>query len=574
MTYDDRDFEVRLGRIRDVGAQGPRRRKLFTIEVLQAAIRAGHRGRRFDGRRALAGSRFGRGRGAALAAGLRSPARRVVVQARVVRHFGRSFRSAPLAVHLVYLKREGVDRAGGAGRLFDATGEADGSAFAARCEPDRHHFRFMVSPEDAGQLADLRQTTRELMAQAEKDLGTRLDWAAVDHWNTAHPHVHVLVRGRADTGEDLVISRDYISRGLRARAEALVSLELGPRSAREIAADLQRQVAAERWTKLDRLLVALAEKGRVDLRPGAGAPDPDLRPLLLGRAASLQRLGFAVGEAVGVWRLAEDLESRLRELGLRGDIVMNLQRAIGERRAWSDLAPMGEDARSPVIGRVVERGLFDEQSGQAYLVLDGLDGRAHHVRLPDLGAVGDTPVGGLAELRPAAEGRPPQLVHRSDLPIEAQIEAEGATWLDRQLVAAGPSARSDHGFGAEVEAALHERREHLQRLGLAERRAGGWSYAKGLLAELRRREIEAVARRLESETLLRFRDDEDGRVRGLYSRRVDLASGRFAMIEDGLGFRLVPWARVLDRRLGEEVSGIARDRGIEWDAARKRGIAR
>jgi type IV secretory pathway VirD2 relaxase len=574
MSYDEHEFRVRLGRIRDVGARAPGRRKLFTVEVLQAAIRAGHRGRRFEGGRALAGSRFGRGRGAALASALRSPARRVVVQARVVRHFGRAFRSAPMAVHLTYLKRDGVDREGGLGRLFDAAGEAEGSAFAARCEDDRHHFRFMVSPEDASQLADLRQTTRELMAQAERDLGTRLDWVAVDHWNTAHPHVHVLIRGKTQAGEDLVIARDYISRGFRARAEALVSLELGPRSAREIAADLQRQVSAERWTRLDQALVALAREGRVDLRPGVGGADPDLRPMLLGRAATLQRLGFAASESLGVWRLDEGIERRLRELGLRGDIIKNLQRAMGARRAWSDLAPMGEDAHAPVVGRVVERGLFDEQSGQAYVILDGLDGRAHHIRLVDLGAAGDTPVGGVAELRPGGAGRPPQLVHRSDLSVQSQVTADGATWLDRQLVAAGPSPRSDQGFGAEVEAALDQRREHLAKLGLAERRQGGWMYAKGLLAELRGRELEGAARRLEAETRLRWREGDGARVRGTYRQRLNLASGRFAMIEDGLGFRLVPWARVLERKLGEEVSGLVRERGIEWETGRKRDLSR
>ncbi len=91
-------------------------------------------------------------------------------------------------------------------------------------------FRFIVSPEDAAALDDLRATTRELMAQAEKDLGTRLDWVAVDHWNTEHPHVHVLVRGVDDQGRDLIIDRDYIGQGMRQRAEALVALELGPRT--------------------------------------------------------------------------------------------------------------------------------------------------------------------------------------------------------------------------------------------------------------------------------------------------------------------------------------------------------
>ena len=123
------------------------------------------------------------------------------MKARVVRHQGTRFRSAPLPKHMAYLKREGVTRDGEDARMFDAASDtADERAFAERCEDDRHHFRFIVSPEDAAELGDLKTFTRELMLDAERDLGTKLDWVAVDHWNTDNPHVHVLIRGRADDG--------------------------------------------------------------------------------------------------------------------------------------------------------------------------------------------------------------------------------------------------------------------------------------------------------------------------------------------------------------------------------------
>jgi type IV secretory pathway VirD2 relaxase len=152
--------------------------------------------------------------------------------------------------HVAYLKREGVTRDGADARMFDATSDyADTKAFAERCEEDRHHFRFTVSPEDASRMADLRAFTRELMAGAERDLGARLEWVAVDHWNTDNPHIHVLVRGRADDGQDLVISRDYISQGFRGCAAERVRLELGPRSEQEIRAQLEKEVDAElNWT--------------------------------------------------------------------------------------------------------------------------------------------------------------------------------------------------------------------------------------------------------------------------------------------------------------------------------------
>jgi type IV secretory pathway VirD2 relaxase len=152
-----------------------------------------------------------------------------------VRHQGVRFRAASLATHVAYLKRDGVTPDGGEARLFNEVGdEADGRAFAERCGEDRHHFRFIVSPEDASQMADLKGFTRDPMGHAEHDLGSKLDWVAVDHWNTDNPHVHVLVHGLADDGRDLVTARDYIAQGLRARAEGLIDLELGRRSEQEI----------------------------------------------------------------------------------------------------------------------------------------------------------------------------------------------------------------------------------------------------------------------------------------------------------------------------------------------------
>lgn len=75
--------------------------------------------------------------------------------------------------------------------LFDAAGDrASEAAFVERCADDRHHFRFIISPEDAGQMEDLRGFTRDLAAQMETDLGTKLDWVAIDHWNTDNPHIH------------------------------------------------------------------------------------------------------------------------------------------------------------------------------------------------------------------------------------------------------------------------------------------------------------------------------------------------------------------------------------------------
>ncbi len=432
MTTRDDDFNPRSGRIRH-GNQGARRPKTFVGEVIRAAKKAGHRGRAFgQSGRTIGRSTFGRGRQAALSLASRSPNRRVVVMTRIVRHRSGRFRSAPLSKHVAYLRREGVTRDGADARMFDAASDnADTKAFAERCEEDRHHFRFTVSPEDAGHMADLRAFTRELMADAERDLGTGLDWMAVDHWNTDNPHVHVLVRGRTDDGHDLVISRDYISNGLRGRAAERVTLELGPRSEQEINAGLEKEVDAERWTSLDRSLRAISDEGGgvADLRPGGAGEDPKLRRLMAGRAAKLERLGVAEQVGPAQWSLKPGLEPALRDLGIRGDIIKTMHRAVSAADREPDVAGFalhGDVANEPVLGRLVERGLHDELKGTAYAIIDGVDGQTHHLVFSDLEMTGDAKPGAIVETRAyedAGGHKRLSLATRSDLSVESQVSA-------------------------------------------------------------------------------------------------------------------------------------------------------
>ncbi len=571
--WTDDELRIRPGRVR---AGGPRVEP-FLNKALRAAQKAG--GLRAE---TLKASRFGRGRSATLAASRRlgDRSRGAVIKARVVR---RMSTPGALAAHLRYLGRDGTTRDGEAGRLFDAQVDtADPRAFADRCDGDRHHFRFIVSPDDATELAHLKTFTRELMTQAERDLGTKLDWVAVDHWNTEHPHIHVLVRGRTDTGEDLVISRDYISRGLRARAAGLVTLELGPRTELEILRSLDAQIDADRWTKLDRALASQARDGIVDLRPDPFAvPDP-LRETKIGRMRKLERLGLAEPAGSVRWRLDPDTESRLRALGERDDIIKRLHRSFGDNRS-SILVLDGERQPTGVLGRLVARGLDDELRGSAFAIVEGIDGKAHHLRLDSLEATGDGAVNSIVELRRFSDVKGQErvaLAVRSDLSLERQMSADGATWLDRQLVARAPPPLADGGFGSDVREALGNRSEYLVKQGLGTRDSTGqFSPVQNLLDRLRDREIAATGQRLAAETGLTPHPHVPGElaaglpVSGTYRQRLTLASGRFAMIDDGLGFQLVPWSPGLERHLGQAVSGVTMPGGgIDWTMGRKRDL--
>ena len=575
MTSRDDDLTPRPGRIRD---------NSFVGQVMRAARKAGHTGRRFgSGGRSGTGSRFGRGRRAAVAASLRSGSRRVVIKARVVRQQGARFRSASLAKHLSYLRRDGVTRDGNDTRMFDAGSDrANEKEFTGRCTGDRHHFRFIVSPEDAKNMDDLRAFTRELMKDAERDLDTKLDWIAVDHWNTDNPHIHVLVRGKADDGEDLVISRDYISRGFRARAAERVTLELGPRNELEIRKALEAEVEAERWTGLDRALQAAADEGAgvADLRPAASGKDTELRLLMVGRAGKLERLGLAEQIAPGQWTFKPRLEETLRELSIRGDIIKTMHRAMSGRAREPDVSAFAlhtERPGDPILGRLAERGLHDELKGTAYAIIEGVDGRTHHVRFANLDATGDASPGAIVESRlyEDAKGRK-QLSQavRSDLGLEAQINARGATWLDRRLLDENAFA-SNAGFGGEVTTAMERRTDRLVSEGFARRAGSRVIFSRDLLATLRNRELTSAADQISAETGLKYRSAAEGDlVAGTYRQRLSLASGRFVMIDDGLGFQLVPWRPALEPHYERHVSGIMTPGGgVEWSLGRRRGLS-
>jgi len=582
MSERDEDVHVRVGRIRDRGVGKP---KPFVHQVLRAAKKAGSEevgGRRLSG---SGRSGFGRGRTAFSRSRLFSPQRRVVVKARIVRGGSHGARSGPLTAHLSYLKRDGITRDGTRGRMFDATGDdADGKAFAERCEEDRHHFRFIISPEDAGEMSDLRAFTRDLAIRMESDLGTRLDWIAIDHWNTDNPHVHLLARGVADDGCDLVVARDYISRGLRSRAEDLVSLELGPKPEQEIRSALARDVEAERWTKLDATIRLEADETRIiDVRPAdAGAGDPQIRRLMVGRLQRLERMGLASRASPGRWTLSPDAEPILRDLAVRGDIIKTMHNALAGRgleRPPGDYVIESGVATTPIVGRLVEKGLYDELNGEAYAVIDGVDGRVHYVRFRGLDALEHAaPEGGIVELRRfgGPQDRAPTLllVSRSDSDLARQVTAPGATWLDHRLVNNDDASFAHGGFGAEARTAVIARIERLIDKGLARRQGQRVIFARNLLDTLRRRELDAEGTRLAAELNLPYRPTESGaHVGGTYQRRLSLSSGRFAMLDDGLGFSLVPWSPSLERQLGRHVAGIARsDGGVDWTFGRNRGL--
>ena len=391
--------------------------------------------------------------------------------------------------HLCYVQRDGVTRQGQPGELYDAASdEADGKAFLERSGGDRHQFRFIVSAEDATELSDLKPFVRDLMRQMEHDLATRLDWVAADHFNTGHPHTHVVLRGKDDRGNDLVIARDYIAHGMRARASELVTRELGPETELDVIRKLEREADQERFTRLDRAILRDASEGVLSL---ASKPerDPVRHSLRMGRLRTLKRLGLASELEPGVLRIAPETDTTLRRMGERGDIIRTVQRDLahaGLVRNPADLAifdPSTPGAR--VVGRIVAEGVADELHDRRYLIVDGVDGRAHYL---DFGV--------LTEAEPTLS---PGLI------VEVRGRNSAVRTVDRTIAAvaaehAGVYSATAHRAvdrtASEEHVATHVRRlEALRRQGLVERTPDGeWTVGRDYLERAARYEAHQRSR--------------------------------------------------------------------------------
>jgi type IV secretory pathway VirD2 relaxase len=470
-------FQPRLGRIRDAKSRTNLR---TTVKVFRHAGKAGARVVRVRGHVSPSSLKRGMGTGALAAAGLvASGSRRVIVRARYTRQRAGDLGAA--RAHLRYIQRDGVTRDGLPGDVYDVSSDdIDLEAFLERSAGDPHQFRFIVSPEDSVRLRDLKPFIRDLMRHMEQDFGTKLDWVAVDHFNTGHPHSHVVIRGRDESGKDLVIARDYIGHGMRARAQALVTLELGPETELERTAKLLNEVEQERFTYIDRTLLRRSKDGIVVIA-STDREHPIRQTMRIGRLKKLEGLGLAEERQTGVWSIDPKLESKLRQLGERADIFKTMQRALKEagiERPAPGLAVFESGRRrTPLIGKVMAVGLVDEITDRQYVIVDGIDGRVHYAPLGRLAPAEMPSRGMIVSLTgDSLPGRPKSLLRMRVLsPVDParQIDYDGPTWLDRALLVREAFHGSPAGFGTELNQALADRGRWLTQQMLADTRVDG-----------------------------------------------------------------------------------------------------
>ncbi|MCZ7618414.1 MAG: DUF3363 domain-containing protein [Myxococcota bacterium] len=345
-----------------------------------------------------------------------------------------------------YLSRTGAQREGAKGLGFDATRddvELPDRLDAWQKAKDQRLWKIVVSPE-AGDRVDLREHARRLVMQMEADLGTKLEWAAIDHHDTDHPHVHIVVRGIGEKGKPLFISRDYVRSGMRARSQELLTRTLGHRHELDRKRERERAVHAPRITEIDRSLLGRSgADGVISFEdPPSASAAQERRLQDLRRLHYLEGLGLAERIDSKRWQLSPDIMPALRQIQVAGDIQKSLARSyalVTDRHAPLVFTRM--EAGVEVTGRIAGAGL-DEARDEPFLILEGTDGKRHLV--PQTAEIlrvreqGRLRPGSVVTLRAHAPGRGPgpqrmEIIEHGRLRDLRRTET-GSTALDRDAL--------------------------------------------------------------------------------------------------------------------------------------------
>lgn len=508
--------------------------------------------------------------GAAGRAGRALPAslkQRVIVKALVSKHGATAAAKGALKAHVSYLQRDGAGEDGAKAQAFTAHEEAiDARAHVAGWADDRHHFRFIISPEHGDQISDMRGYVREVMARAGADLGeAKLDWLAVVHANTDQPHAHVMVRGRRDNGRDLVIPRAYISYGLRGRAQEVAQERLGEVSRDAGEKRLAREAQADRFTALDRELEGFADGRGFIGRRGDLARGDAYGCLMRRRLAHLERLRLAE-RATGGWRMADRWQARLRAVEAERDVIGQIH--ARRREGVRDIRPL--EARD-VAGQVVASGRHDELGQRPFAIVSDATGAEHYAALP----AGERPpaLGNAARLRMTVAGR----AQAFDLgKPHTQVAADRLTPLDSEIghrIRERAAGREVARFDAETESDIDKRiARHLDRGDMVWGNDGPAFTPRGW-TRLRDRDV-ALSVREQLGADKPFTGVARAQVEGAYVGAVQTQSGVYAVVDRGAALSAMRVSEAPGLQIGAQVAltpgangvaaGIEAGVGLEW----------
>ena len=460
--------------------------------------------------------------------------RRVVIKSRIVK-MSITGRTAAL-LHIKYIERNGVEKDGSAGKLYskDQVKSFDKTDFTRPIANEKNQFRFIVSPEDGHEL-DLTDFTKKMMQQVEKDLGRKLEWAAVNHYNTDNPHVHIVVRGIDKAGDQVTIPPKYISEGMRFRAQEIVTDELGLKSeldnkSREIA-----YISKGRFTSLDRTIAAQEVDGTVDVGSYALEKNGRLsQARIMARLEKLEVFGLAEKSGSRSWTLHPEWKEQLHAAGLREDIHHELHRSVGGDPQRYRI----NDTHQEIQGRLVKKGLENELHDRYYFIVEEPSGSVHYLSLTKNIDIDTFREGEIISVK----NEPETWLKKADIVIAEQAKKHGGVYDKErhfvELKGQDVSLEDGRRVTAKAYVEAHEKRlKRLQRYRMAELLPNGsWNVDPALVERLQERDKAGPIDRLKAEPVSRMPVEEQVTYRG--KTWVDRFTGKdehLSMVKHGFG---------------------------------------
>ena len=460
--------------------------------------------------------------------------RRVVIKSRIVK-MSITGRTAAL-LHIKYIERNGVEKDGSAGKLYskDQVKSFDKTDFTRPIANEKNQFRFIVSPEDGHEL-DLTDFTKKMMQQVEKDLGRKLEWAAVNHYNTDNPHVHIVVRGIDKAGDQVTIPPKYISEGMRFRAQEIVTDELGLKSeldnkSREIA-----DISKGRFTSLDRTIAAQEVDGTVDVGSYALEKNGRLsQARIMARLEKLEVFGLAEKSGSRSWTLHPEWKEQLHAAGLREDIHHELHRSVGGDPQRYRI----NDTHQEIQGRLVKKGLENELHDRYYFIVEEPSGSVHYLSLTKNIDIDTFREGEIISVK----NEPETWLKKADIVIAEQAKKHGGVYDKErhfvELKGQDVSLEDGRRVTAKAYVEAHEKRlKRLQRYRMAELLPNGsWNVDPALVERLQERDKAGPIDRLKAEPVSRMPVEEQVTYRG--KTWVDRFTGKdehLSMVKHGFG---------------------------------------
>lgn len=407
--------------------------------------------------------------------------RRAVVKALVLKNKGPDW-SEKRQKHANYIQREGAGKDGEQGVAYGSKSDKlDVHDFINRGQDDAHEFRFMLSAEDSGKL-DLTEFTRTLMKSLEDDLGTKLDWMAANHHNTESPHTHIVLRGSDENGRTLILDRDMISHGIRNKARAIVTRELGERTEHEIKDEIKHSVHKNRAVQIDFEIEKRLGSDRIyGLQNGPEVQGVDVRKSdQEKRLKFLETLGLSEKITQTEWKLKEGFIEQLKEMGIQGDIIKMMHRDIKIHEQNCVVYKKEIHGHKELSGVVIKRGVSNEMTDKEFLVIQAQDRRYYYVDLDRYSErskvkIGDSVAVSMTEQQP--------WVKKSDLNLAAFAKIHNGIY---DPIKHSEWAKSI-GIGHEDYVKVHVGRiEFLEKLDLAKKSGDGqWKLKPDFLKKLK-----------------------------------------------------------------------------------------